>query len=396
MRTFIQKLKASTRATSAKSTAPSREHIGQSCEVNSILHLQRTIGNQAVQRMLQTDAGTLEAELTEPSSPRFAPPIVHEVLRSPGQPLDSATRAFMEPRFGCDFGQVRVHTGAKAAESARAVTSLAYTFGHDIVFGAGQYKPGSTEGRLLLGHELTHTMQQGVRNQTLGLVQRIPQLPLGAYVIFNLRNNLKALADKKTKDYLTYRNTISQSSEIEKVIALNDRELLTALRDTLDHMSFARCVESLGRKAPSFDELRKNSTVLQAIKDAWSASDVGIQDLVTQPHEEGGWVFLNLIDGGLSIERAKPKFTDAIKLEPAPQVADSVLVALFHTHPSLRNAGPSSHDLREDKRRGVPNLVAANKGNDPKTFQIFLSGPAARKHLASDTSFPGQSGGIGP
>jgi len=48
-------------------------------------------------------------------------PFVHEVLHSPGQPLDSATRAFMEPRLGHDFSRVQVHTGAKAAESARAV-----------------------------------------------------------------------------------------------------------------------------------------------------------------------------------------------------------------------------------------------------------------------------------
>jgi len=52
-------------------------------------------------------------------------PIVHEVLRSSGQPLDAATRAFMEPRFGHEFSQVRVHTGAKADESARAVNALA-------------------------------------------------------------------------------------------------------------------------------------------------------------------------------------------------------------------------------------------------------------------------------
>jgi hypothetical protein len=89
------------------------------------------------------------------------PPIVHEVLRSPGQPLDAATRAFFEPRFGYDFSQVRVHTDAKAAESARAINALAYTVGRDVVFGAGQYAPGMSGGRKLLAHELTHVVQQG-------------------------------------------------------------------------------------------------------------------------------------------------------------------------------------------------------------------------------------------
>ncbi len=61
------------------------------------------------------------------------PPIVHEVLSSPGQSLDTGTRAFMEPRFGHDFSGVRVHTDAGAAESARAVNALAYTVGQDVV-----------------------------------------------------------------------------------------------------------------------------------------------------------------------------------------------------------------------------------------------------------------------
>lgn len=88
------------------------------------------------------------------------PPVVYEVLRSPGQPLDSATRAFVESRFGHDFGKVRVHTDAQAAESARAVNAVAYTVGQSIVFGTGQFRPYSAEGRHLIAHELAHTIQQ--------------------------------------------------------------------------------------------------------------------------------------------------------------------------------------------------------------------------------------------
>jgi Domain of unknown function (DUF4157) len=88
------------------------------------------------------------------------PSIVHDVLRSPGQPLDTATRAFMEPRFGHDFSHVRLHLDGRAAESAHAVDALAYTVGHDIIFGAGQYAPQTFSGQRLLAHELTHTLQQ--------------------------------------------------------------------------------------------------------------------------------------------------------------------------------------------------------------------------------------------
>jgi len=88
------------------------------------------------------------------------PPIVHDVLRSPGQPLDTAMRGFMEARFGHDFSRVQVHTDPRAAESARAVNAAAYTVDHDIVFGAGQYQPSTSAGKLLLAHELTHVVQQ--------------------------------------------------------------------------------------------------------------------------------------------------------------------------------------------------------------------------------------------
>jgi len=88
------------------------------------------------------------------------PSVVHDVLRTPGEPLDASTRAFMEPRFGHDFSHVRLHTDAKSAESARAVNALAYTVGNDVVFGATQYSPGTENGHRLLAHELGHVMQQ--------------------------------------------------------------------------------------------------------------------------------------------------------------------------------------------------------------------------------------------
>jgi len=88
------------------------------------------------------------------------PPIVHEVLRSPGRPLDPATRAFMEPRFGHDFSHVRIHTGTHAAESAQAVGALAYTVGRNIVFDGDRYAQSSSKGHHLLAHELIHVLQQ--------------------------------------------------------------------------------------------------------------------------------------------------------------------------------------------------------------------------------------------
>jgi|GEM_PF-5867408 len=97
---------------------------------------------------------------TKADSLSDVPPIVHEVLQSPGQPLDPATCAFFEPRFGHDFSRVRVHTDTHAAASARAVNALAYTIGKDVVFSAGQYEPRMSQRPRLLAHELTHVVQQ--------------------------------------------------------------------------------------------------------------------------------------------------------------------------------------------------------------------------------------------
>lgn len=89
-----------------------------------------------------------------------APPIMHEVLNTPGQPLDAQTRAFFEPRFGHDFSRVRVHIDPRAAESAQAVYAKAFTAGHHIVFSRDHYAPEAYSGRRLLAHELTHVIQQ--------------------------------------------------------------------------------------------------------------------------------------------------------------------------------------------------------------------------------------------
>src|SRR5258708_1706828 len=102
----------------------------------------------------KSNAMGLQRSAAAPSPKTEAPPIVSEALRSPGQPLDQTTRDFLEPRFGTDFSEVRVHTGAQAAESARAVNALAYTVGKDVVFGAAQYSPENDSGRRLLEHEL--------------------------------------------------------------------------------------------------------------------------------------------------------------------------------------------------------------------------------------------------
>src|SRR5262249_11828675 len=96
------------------------------------------------------------------------------VLRSPGHPLDSAARAFFEPRFGRDFSDVRMHTNKQAAESAKSIAALAYTVGNNIAFGEDQFAPDSNAGRRLLAHELAHVVQQSKGSNSALVIHRQP------------------------------------------------------------------------------------------------------------------------------------------------------------------------------------------------------------------------------
>jgi hypothetical protein len=107
------------------------------------------------------DEPPVQRKATARGGPSTVPPIVGEVLRTSGQPLDAGTRARMESRLGVDLGRVRIHADAQAARSAEAVEALAYTVGDDVVFAAGAYSPRTPDGQRLLAHELAHVVQQG-------------------------------------------------------------------------------------------------------------------------------------------------------------------------------------------------------------------------------------------
>jgi hypothetical protein len=113
----------------------------------------------------------LQLKAQSPVTPTEAPPIVHQVLRSPGQRLDDETKSWAETAFQRDFGHVRIHTDDRATSSAAAVGAVAYTVGNHLVFGANRYQPSSIPGRQLIAHELTHVLQQG---GNAALVQRQP------------------------------------------------------------------------------------------------------------------------------------------------------------------------------------------------------------------------------
>ncbi|MGE5379042.1 MAG: DUF4157 domain-containing protein [Bacteroidota bacterium] len=227
-----------------------------------ILQLQRTAGNQAVQRLIKSRALQAKLKIGQPNdiyeqeadrvaeqvmatsahfaassaSPRIqrlagpsvgqmdsAPAGVDRVLSSSGMPLEPALRQDMEQRFGHDFSKVRVHSGEVADQSARDVNAHAYTVGQNIVFGAGQFAPGTHQGRRLIAHELTHIVQQsGVDDLPTSVIdikhgpsfggpgigdeggKQIPRRPITVSVVALQRDWKDDLADEIAHDLNDY------------------------------------------------------------------------------------------------------------------------------------------------------------------------------------------------
>ncbi|MBD3884272.1 DUF4157 domain-containing protein [Phormidium tenue FACHB-886] len=144
---------------------------------DQVVRMQVPHSSQEIGRSLQTSVqrkcATCETEerQTQQQAESDQPTAqVQRVVQSGGQPLDADTQAFMKPRFGFDFSQVRIHADEQASQSAEAVNAQAYTLGNHIVFRSGQYAPETEAGKRLLAHELTHVVQQQSGNKE---VQRV-------------------------------------------------------------------------------------------------------------------------------------------------------------------------------------------------------------------------------
>jgi len=127
----------------------------------------------------EDEGGTIQRKPlpSQGSIPAQPPTHVQNAIDSGGIPLDHQTRRFFEPRFGYDLSSIRIHAGGRAAESAHTIKAKAYTLGHNIVFGSGEYRPESGNGRYLLAHELAHVVQQSNEGRAAAnTVQRTPTI----------------------------------------------------------------------------------------------------------------------------------------------------------------------------------------------------------------------------
>jgi len=110
-------------------------------------------------------------------SSSFEPSTAYRIAAQPGEPLPNEVRSEFQSRLGHDFSRVRVHSGAEAAEGARAVQARAYTVGSHVVFGPGEYAPATGPGQRLLAHELTHVVQHDFGAAKSGTIHRVPAPP---------------------------------------------------------------------------------------------------------------------------------------------------------------------------------------------------------------------------
>jgi|GEM_PF-1461527 len=117
---------------------------------------------------------TVATRDTGPAGDTQVPDSVRDVISSPGRSLDPSIQRAMEGQMGDSLGDVRIHTGPKAAQACEQINARAFTVGNHVAFNSGEYDPESPEGQHVLAHELAH-----VRQQTGGAVSMLPQEDLG-------------------------------------------------------------------------------------------------------------------------------------------------------------------------------------------------------------------------
>ena len=183
-----KRLQTDKRESGTKQRAQTRSNSrsrAQSSSLHPFLQLQQTIGNQSVQRLLKSEADEAltvshRDDPAEQQAEHFAQKTIgRDTSSDPGLVTSKA-----ESALSVDFSDVQIHHDARAAEAAKSINAKAFTVGHDIVFGEGQYAPDTAQGRKLIAHELVHVAQQRDSGASVGrlggpgnAVQRSPDKP---------------------------------------------------------------------------------------------------------------------------------------------------------------------------------------------------------------------------
>ncbi len=233
---------------------------------------------------------------------------------------------------------------------------------------------------------------------------------------FGLQTGLETLVNNNDRDYAHYRNAIQAATMVQRHVVLQDHAFLRRMLALLTWNSFARCMELLGRRAPTGGEMRVDAAVRAALTVAWNASNAAITLPAHNPanppgpcnppaggpvpaaHEEGGFIYMNLVTGDLSARAVAAGGQAALQLANAPLVAESIVVGGYHTHPNVGACwgAPffSGADINWSAANGVPILM---RGAFPLVANTTDHATGTRRfHLAGNRGLPGAGGGLAP
>jgi hypothetical protein len=283
-------------------------------------------------RIQQRPSGTsshADAVTNSPVHPKSAargadttlqPDVSHAVARaleSPAHSLDAATRAMMEPRFGRDFADIRIHTDHRAEASASAVDANAYTVGRDIVFGPGRYAPHSVEGKRLLAHELTHVMQQAP-----SLARHAPPQRLGA-----------------TNDAFEAEAQRAAESMPHAAAAIASTRALSSQSRVIQRDGPAKDAKPAAAKAAGYPTAWQAAHAALAICNPKSIKSKDPTNIMSSGNEYGGLIYMigdefffteAVVGQGAGSESAAVDPWQA--LDKVPEAAKRSIVGDYHTH----------------------------------------------------------------
>lgn len=337
-----------------------------------VRHIQRMCGE--CEEEMRGDQATLHRRDDKaPGEAMGERPAVEEQfanLKDGGQPLPDSARAFFEPRFGYDFGHVRLHTGPLAADSARAVNALAFTVGRDIVFAAGQYAPETTAGQRLLAHELTHVVQQGDQST---LRKAAPIKPVEAARAGSLDEEEKEIEDESVEPEPPAEEMIEAEAppEIQRMPA---HGFLTVQRQ-------ADSYPPPPPPPPDYPSVIKwtfNDEIREARESAWAMTckDGFERGFVAMWDEKRDRIFPNEMTLGTKKDMV---------LNIPPDRRPIFPVGLFHTHPPIkpgwrRPLGPSQIDKDTAASKKMPGVVQdyRTQVSDCKKSGLYFYGPSVR------------------
>lgn len=296
-----------------------------------------------------------------------APASVDQILARPGRPMERGLRQDMEQRFGHDFSRVRVHSGGAAEQSAREVNANAYTIGHDVVFGAGRFAPGSQEGRRLIAHELTHVVQQS-----------------------GIDGKCVSQSNEKRSFSLISRGTIQR--QVTEDEDMDDRHRISVTTES--HTSILRRQDrDIPPPPPAYPHF--SQILLGEVSDKISDSEFTCDDL----RERAFFIYWNAntktaYPGDIVIGDPAPKNCSeapSAPLGPMPPDRGDILVAgFFHNHPprpgcTAMPVGPTKTDTDTASQLKLPGFVEDFATPGPNTTckgkprTTFIFGPPRRQ-----------------